>query len=58
VIDRVNTSLNCFACMLGGEDRRTLYMMTAPTSTESVVSVDRSARIERATVDVPGAGLP
>jgi len=48
VIDRVATSLNSFACMLGGADRRTLYIMTAPTSTESVVSADRTARIEQA----------
>lgn len=58
VIDRVHTSCNSFACMLGGEDRRTLYAMTAPTSTESVVKADRTACIEIARVDVPGAGLP
>jgi sugar lactone lactonase YvrE len=58
IIDRVVTSQNCFACMLGGSDRRTLFLMTAPTSTESVVSVTRSARIEQALVDVGGAGLP
>jgi sugar lactone lactonase YvrE len=58
VIDRVSTSLNSFACMLGGDDRRTLYMMTSPTSTETVVKATRSARIEQAQVDVPGAGLP
>ena len=39
-------------------DRRTLYLMTAPTSTEAVVSVKRSARIEQARVEVGGAGLP
>jgi hypothetical protein len=32
--------------------------MTAPTSTESMVSVNRDAAIERVEVDVPGAGLP
>jgi sugar lactone lactonase YvrE len=58
VIDRVATSLNSFACMLGGADRRTLYIMTAPTSTESVVSAQRTARIEQARVRVGGAGLP
>ena len=40
VVDRVTTSQNCFACMLGGDDRRTLFVMTAPTSTESVVERD------------------
>ena len=58
VIDRVATSLNSFACMLGGAGRRTLYIMTAPTSTESVVSAERTARIEQARVSVGGAGLP
>jgi sugar lactone lactonase YvrE len=58
VVDRVMTSQTCFACMLGGADLRTLYMMTAPTSKESVVSVARSGRIERAPVEVGGAGLP
>ena len=58
IVDRVTTSQNCFACMLGGEDRCTLYVMTAPTSTESVVSAARTARIEQVRVPVPGAGLP
>jgi sugar lactone lactonase YvrE len=58
VVDRKTASQNCFACMLGGSDRRTLYVMTAPTSTESVVSVAHSACIEQVRVDVPGAGLP
>jgi sugar lactone lactonase YvrE len=58
VVDRVQTAQNSFACMLGGADGRTLFIMTAPTSTESVVSVERSARIEQARVDVAGAGRP
>ena len=58
IVERVTTSQTCFACMLGGSDRRTLYLMTAPTSTESVVSTVRSARIEQARVEIGGAGLP
>jgi sugar lactone lactonase YvrE len=58
IVDRVATSQTSFACMLGGADRRTLYVMTAPTSTESVVSVARAGRIEQAPVSVGGAGLP
>jgi sugar lactone lactonase YvrE len=54
----VTTLKNCYACMLGGEDRTTLFMMTAPTSTPKVASLARDAQIETATVDVPGAGLP
>ena len=58
VVDRITTSQNCFACMLGGDDRCTLFVMTAPTSTESVVSTTRTGRIEQARVEVGGAGLP
>jgi len=55
---RVRTTQTCFACMLGGSDRRTLYLMTAPTSTESVACANRDGRIEQARVPVGGAGLP
>ncbi len=58
IVDRVTTTQTCFACMLGGDDRRTLYVMTAPSSTESVVSQSRSGQIESVRVTVPGAGLP
>ena len=57
-VSRVATTQNCFACMLGGEDRRTLYLVTAPTSTESEVRGSRTGRIEQARVEVGGAGLP
>jgi sugar lactone lactonase YvrE len=58
ILGRVTTSQNCFACMLGGDDRRTLYLVTAPTSIEAEVSVSRTGRIEQARVDVGGSGLP
>ncbi|MHB8431377.1 MAG: SMP-30/gluconolactonase/LRE family protein [Acidimicrobiales bacterium] len=58
IVDRVETSQNCFACMLGGEDRKTLFMVTGKTSTESVVSVTRDGRIEQARVEVSGGGRP
>jgi sugar lactone lactonase YvrE len=32
VLETIATSQNCFACMLGGDDGKTLFMMTAPTS--------------------------
>jgi sugar lactone lactonase YvrE len=57
-VSRVTTTQNCFACMLGGEDRRTLFLVTAPTSTESEVRGSRTGRIEQARVEVGGAGLP
>ncbi len=58
VLGRVSTSQNAFACMLGGEDRRSLYVMTAPTSDRFEVADAARGRVERARVEVPGAGRP
>jgi sugar lactone lactonase YvrE len=58
VLDVVETSQPCFACMLGGEDGRTLFMMTAPTSDNETVAAGRLGRIEVAEVAVAGAGRP
>jgi sugar lactone lactonase YvrE len=47
------------ACVLGGDDRRTLYMLTADTLGEADLSRElMTARVEQVRVDVPGAGLP
>jgi sugar lactone lactonase YvrE len=54
----VETSQISFACMLGGEDRRALYIMTAPTSDRFKIADRRDGRIEVVEVAVPGAGLP
>ncbi len=58
IVSTVRTSQPCFACMLGGPDRRTLYMMTAPSSAAAVVSAARLGLIERAEVATAGAGWP
>jgi sugar lactone lactonase YvrE len=54
----VETGQISFACMLGGEDRRSLYIMTAPTSDRFEIAVKHDGRIEIVEVAVPGAGLP
>lgn len=46
-----------FACMLGGDDRRTLFICTSSGSGPAVAE-KRDGRIEFVRVDVPGAGLP
>jgi sugar lactone lactonase YvrE len=58
VLEVVATSQNCFACMLGGDDGKTLFMMTAPTSLEHEAAAAPKGRVEIATVDTPHAGLP
>ncbi len=49
---------SAYACMLGGDDRRDLYLCTARDHRPQRTVPLRSGRIERARVDVPGAGLP
>jgi sugar lactone lactonase YvrE len=46
-----------FACMLGGSERRTLYICTAPGSRDEDRQ-QRRGRIEKIDVPVPGAGFP
>jgi sugar lactone lactonase YvrE len=46
-----------YACMLGGEDRRTLFVCTN-TGSGPAMGRKRDGRIEFMRVDVPGAGLP
>ena len=47
-----------YACMLGGEDRRDLYICTAEDHLPTRTMQLRTGKIERNRVDVPGAGLP
>jgi sugar lactone lactonase YvrE len=54
----VETDYPCFACMLGGDDGRTLFMLTAPTSDESRAAAARNGRVMTAYVDVGHAGRP
>lgn len=58
VLDRIVADQGCFACMLGGEDRRTLFVLTAAGSDAAEAKRVRGGRIETTHVDVPGAGLP
>ena len=59
VVDEVTgTHPGAFACMLGGDDRRTLYLCTAPTHVPDEARAAHGGRIEAVRVDVPGAGWP
>jgi sugar lactone lactonase YvrE len=51
----------CFACMLGGPDRRTLFLLTAEWSGTADVDAQvarRTGRVEALDVEVPGVGWP
>lgn len=58
VTDRVSVDQMAIACMLGGEDGRTLFGLTAPTVAPDETRRVRGSRIETARVAAPGAGLP
>jgi len=59
ILEEVKVSYDsAFACMLGGDDRTTLYICTAPDHVPIEVRKVRGGRIEMIEVAVPGAGLP
>jgi sugar lactone lactonase YvrE len=58
IVATVATDQPCFACMLGGDDGRTLFMMTAPASVAEVVANARQGHILAARVETPHAGRP
>ncbi len=58
VTHRVRIANEAFACMLGGDDGRTLFVCTAETSDPAICNARRTGRIETVRVDVPRAGLP
>lgn len=47
-----------YACMLGGDDGRTLYLCTAKTTGPELAQGISTGWIETVRVEVPGAGLP
>jgi sugar lactone lactonase YvrE len=64
----INTDpFECVACALGGADRRTLFLLLAPSRQAADTptftlggppAVERPSRVEAIEVDVPGAGWP
>ncbi len=58
IVERVRTRTQAIACMLGGEDRRTLYVLTSESIAPAECERLRSACVETVRVDVPGAGWP
>jgi sugar lactone lactonase YvrE len=58
ITQRVQTSQNCYACMLGGADGKTLFALTASASDHRAVSGNRTGKIETVRTDAARAGLP
>jgi sugar lactone lactonase YvrE len=59
ILEELKTDgMGAFACMLGGDDGRTLFISVAPTFHEAAASAIHRAAIWMINVDVPHAGLP
>ena len=59
ILDRVAVTENlAVACMLGGMDRKVLYVMTTINAATEELVQQRKSRIESVEVDVPGVGWP
>jgi len=66
VLERVRLDAPCFACMLGGEDRRTLFMLTADWHMDEgfedniarLTTGPRTGRVLTAPAPAPGVGWP
>ncbi|MGE0229854.1 MAG: SMP-30/gluconolactonase/LRE family protein [Dehalococcoidia bacterium] len=58
VTHTIDTEDNAYACALGGPERRTLYILTAPGHTAEACAGRGAGRILHTPVDVPRAGIP
>lgn len=58
ILQELPTPLSPFACMLGGDDGRTLFICVAPTFHEAEAKALMNSSILMTRVDVPHAGLP
>ncbi len=58
VLEVIDTGEPCYACMLGGEDGRSLFMLTARTSVGHEAAASPTGKVLVAEVEVPHAGRP
>ncbi len=58
ILDEIDAGTGVFACMLGGEDGRTLFLCAAPSFAEHERRPVREAQLLAVRVEVPHAGLP
>ncbi len=58
ITDEIATGEHAVACMLGGDDRRTLYILRSPSSSPQELRGKGLSTILTTEVAVPGAGLP
>ena len=60
ILDRIPVETNAYACMLGGDDLKTLFICTSKASGVDPEAAlrEKSGKIETIKVEVPGTGKP
>jgi sugar lactone lactonase YvrE len=58
LLETIDTGQPCFACMLGGDDGKTLFMLTADSSDHVDAAKTQTGKILVAEVDSARAGRP
>jgi sugar lactone lactonase YvrE len=58
VLETIDTGQPCYACMLGGDDGKSLFMVVADSSDHAEAAKSKTGKILVASVDSPRAGLP
>jgi sugar lactone lactonase YvrE len=58
VSERVDVGRGAYACMLGGYDRKTLFVLVSDESDPELTRANRTAGIVAVEVEVAGVGLP
>jgi sugar lactone lactonase YvrE len=58
VLQTVDLDRGCFACMLGGADRRTLFLMAAEFNPANMAGGPRTGRVLTVEAPAPGVGWP
>ncbi|MGV0643277.1 SMP-30/gluconolactonase/LRE family protein [Mycolicibacterium sp. XJ879] len=59
VTDRIDIGDRAaIACMLGGPQRRTLFLLSAADAYPKRLAGTKNSRVDTTTVEIPGAGLP
>jgi len=58
ITDRIKVDTNAYAVMLGGPDRRHLFICVSDSHDPAEIQRNPSASFKVVEVDVPGAGIP
>jgi len=58
ITDRIKVDTNAYAVMLGGPERRHLFICVSGSHDPAEIQLNPSASFQVIEVDVPGAGIP